>query len=66
MKRQSAAEQALQKQVKLLNERIDTARQARNEIEQEIATSTSIRNQLESEIIALKDARLTASVLRKP
>jgi hypothetical protein len=66
MKRQSVAEQALAKQVKNLNERIDTARLARNEIEQEISTLTSIRTQLEAEIETLKQARLTASNLRKP
>lgn len=66
MKRQSAAEQALVKQIKLLDGRIEIARKARDEIHQEITTLTSIRNQLEMEIEALRAARLTTSVLRKP
>ena len=59
MKRQSAAEQALLRQAKLIIERVDIARKARDECAQEMQTLMTIHTQLMIEIDDLHNARQT-------
>lgn len=66
MKRQSAAEAALTKQVRILNDEIQCDRLQMRELEARIETKSAIRNGLESEIERLRYARQLASQQRKP
>lgn len=66
MKRQSKAEEALTKQVKLLNLQIADLEQAQAHLVTKIETKISIRVQLQDSIDALKSARLEASERNKP
>lgn len=66
MKRQSAAEAALAKQIKRLGHEIAQYYQAHKELRTRIDTLEAIKSQIEDEIASLKSTRMTASEARKP
>ena len=66
MKRQSAAEAALRKQVKILEASMEQQLQALDHLRARIDNTRSIRDQLEDEISRLYAARVAASESRKP
>lgn len=61
MKRQSKAEEALNRQIKLMDHRIDLLRTSRDALDQQIAGIAVIRDQTEDEVKRLRAAREKAS-----
>lgn len=66
MKRQSKAEEALKKQIKIIDQRIAEYNRARDAISEQISATTFIRDQLDEEVGRLEKARVKASTDRKP
>lgn len=66
MKRQSKAEEALKKQIKIIDQRIKDLNVSRDAITEQIKASTFIRDQLDTEVGLLEKARIKASTDRKP
>ena len=61
MKRQSKAEEALNRQIKLMDLRIDLLRTSRDALDQQIAGIAVIRDHTEDEVKRLRAAREKAS-----
>ena len=66
MKRQSKAEEALKKQIKIIDQRIAEYNRARDAISEQISATIFIRDQLDEEVGRLEKARVKASTDRKP
>lgn len=66
MKRQSKAEEALKKQIKIIDQRIKDLNVSRDVITEQIKALTFIRDQLDTEVGLLEKARIKASTDRKP
>jgi prefoldin subunit 5 len=66
MKRQSKAEEALKKQIKIIDQRIAEYNRTRDAISEQIRATEFIRNQLDDEVGRLEKARVKASTDRKP
>jgi prefoldin subunit 5 len=66
MKCQSKAEEALKKQIKIIDQRIKDLNVSRDVITEQIKALTFIRDQLDTEVGLLEKARIKASTDRKP
>ena len=66
MKRQSKAEEALKKQIKIIDQRIKDLNVSRDVITEQIKALTFIRDQLDTEVGLLEKAGIKASTDRKP
>ena len=66
MKCQSKAEEALKKQIKIIDQRIKDLNVSRVVITEQIKALTFIRDQLDTEVGLLEKARIKASTDRKP
>lgn len=66
MKRQSKAEETLNRQVKKIDAEIEKLQFGVNTMQDRISGMKYVREQLESEIDQLKSARIKASQSRKP
>lgn len=66
MKRQSKAEEALQKQVKILLAKESDLCMRITQLNTELGSHGDIRRQLEKEIYSLRSAREASSILNKP
>jgi prefoldin subunit 5 len=66
MKCQSKAEEALKKQIKIIDQRIKDLNVSRDVITEQIKALTFIRDQLDTEVGLLEKAGIKASTDRKP
>ena len=66
MKRESAAERALNRQIKLLRQKHDNLCHSRDAITNQIAIVTEVIRQIEEEVDRSKDLRLKSSEAKKP
>ena len=66
MKRQSKAEEALRKQVKILETKMESIELAIKQNNRDLETTRSIRDQLNTEIFNLRAAREAASKRNTP
>ena len=66
MKCQSKAEEALKKQIKIIDQRIKDLNVSRDVITEQIKALTFIRDQIDTEVGLLEKAGIKASTDRKP